>query len=162
MSRVFNILVFDLFLICCCDQLVAQKFTAFRSTLPIEKVNGISGLYLLRAPKFSGIFSNSLTFCMRFKLSRLKVRILELSGESGSHELLWLWITAKDSYFALDANTGGWLLKDPVSGEFNIWRSGVWHHFCISYDSKSLLLSFIKVKNALQLCSRRGADNFDY
>lgn len=133
----------------CNSQVTSNQLTAFRSTLPFEEVKGTSGLYLQKAPKFSEPFSNSLTFCMRFKFSRLDSRILELSAldESDSVDFLWLGIwAAKFSFVALKSS---WLLKDSISGEFDIWGGDIWQSFCISYDSQTMEVSFIKVKNYL-------------
>ena len=146
MLRAATILVLLLLLICNCNSLKTNsKLTAFRSTLPIEEVYGISGLYLLKTPDFSGPFSNSLTVCMRFKFSRLDNRVLDLLDDEAM-KFLWFITKTKNSVFAYGSSTGGWYLKDPMIGNFNIWECNAWHKFCISYDSKSSEVSFIKVR----------------
>lgn len=128
----------------------SNALDAYKSTLPIEKVSGASGIKLKNGFSFKKTFTNSLTFCTRFNFQRLGNRILEFRDPLTLELLLWIRLEAKFTWFGygnhlVEGSYSSWLLKDPHSNNYAVWQSNNWHHLCISYNADTTYVNFIKV-----------------
>ena len=78
-------------------------------------------------------------------------RILALENPESATPFLWLPAQYPSTWFGLGNFEKGaksysnWILKNPVTNEFSIWRTNHWHHICIAYNQYESRISFIKV-----------------
>ena len=91
--------------------------------------------------------TNSLTFCIRFNYKTLDaIDVFQFMPLTSFH------IIYPRSFFhlALTNNDGhsvysSWILKNPVTNEFDIWVPFKWHHFCFAYETNTGYISVVKV-----------------
>ena len=91
--------------------------------------------------------TNSLSFCIRFNYKTLDaLDIFRFMPVTSFH------IVYPKSFFALElTNNDGvsvsssWILKNPVTNEFDIWVAFKWHHFCFAYETNTSHISVVKV-----------------
>ena len=92
--------------------------------------------------------TNSLTFCIRFYYKTLDaIDIFQFMPLSNFH------IVYPKSFFTLALTndeglsvSSSWILKNPVTNEFDIWLAFKWHHFCFAYQSNTSYISVVKVR----------------
>lgn len=125
-----------------------EKSMAFRSTLPLEQIHGFNGLILTNFTPFSDPLSNSITVCMRFNFAKIIDNIVLDLAQMPYSNILWFKVERQVS-FLYHSDLGALLLKDPKTGRFDLWQSNKWHSICISLDSNSTEINFIKVMTKL-------------
>ena len=136
----------------------SSALKVYHSLLPVDSDSGLAGLHYLKQNQ-SVSFTNSLTYCLRFKYQKLGDQsFIWFIGEPGSwvnsmilraqYPATWFLFGPTYQHFG----HSNWIVKDPITNEFDIWRTNNWHHLCISYDKVNNLLSMTKVnKNSKYL-----------
>ena len=125
----------------------------YKSNLPFLNESENSGLHYTNEHE-GFTFSNSITFCLRFKYQRLfkDPKILLIQEPHANNNFLMLnaqyphtWFHFGNVYY--ESARSNWILKDPVKNNFNIWYANKWQHLCISYSKLTSYISVVKVRN---------------
>ena len=71
-------------------------------------------------------------------------------------DLFWFEAWYPQTFFAfgnpqVKGSYGAWLLQDPITGHYNIWRPNKWTHVCFSYEKKTSFIRMVKV--SIAVCS---------
>ena len=127
----------------------------YHSLLPIDSDSGLAGLHFLKQNQSAAVsFTNSLTYCLRFKYQKLgEQSYIWYIGAPGSWVyLMKLSAAYPATWFHFGANYrengySNWILKDPIKNQFDIWYTNKWQHVCIAYDKVNNLLAMTKVKD---------------
>ena len=142
-----------------------NSITALKAYRSIEVVNDTlvktrqHGLHYLKQNQ-TAAFTHSVTFCLRFNYQRFakgdKAAIWSIR-EPGSW-VHFMFISAQYPatwlYFGNNHRPNAhsnWVLQDPVTNDFNIWRMNTWHSLCIAYNKKTSHLAVVKVSSTFYL-----------
>ena len=138
-----------------------NSITALKAYRSIRVVNDTlvktrqHGLHYLKQNQ-TATFTNSVTFCLRFNYQRFgdwhKARIWTIK-EPGS----WVYFLVLNAQYPatwlLFGNNhrsnahSNWVLKDPITNDFNMWRMNTWHSLCIAYNKKTSHIAVVKVSS---------------
>ena len=125
----------------------------------IEVVNDNSiktrqhGLYYLKQNQ-TATFTNSVTFCSRFNYQRFakgaEARIWEIKEPGSWVHFMFISAQYPATWFFFGNNhipnaDSNWVLKDPITNDFNIWRMNTWHSVCMAYNKENSHIAMIKV-----------------
>ena len=123
----------------------------YHSLLPVDSDSGLAGLHYLKQNQ-SVSFTNSLTYCLRFKYQKLgEQAFIWYIGAPGS----WVYLMKLSAAYPAtwfhfgptyqDMGYSNWILKDPIKNQFDIWYTNKWQHLCIAYDNVNNSLTITKV-----------------
>ena len=111
------------------------------------------GLHYLKQNQ-TATFTHSVTFCLRFNYQRLGVdaRIWEIREPGSWVRFLFLSAEYPATWLIFGNNHrqnahSNWLLHDPITNDFNIWRMNTWHSLCIAYNKKTSHIAVVKVSS---------------
>ena len=99
------------------------------------------------------ITKNDLTFCIRFNYKTLDdILLFKFKPKISGSKFTYLHIVYPKSFFGLGLTnddgksvSSSWILKNPITNDFNIWFAFKWHHFCFAYESTKSRISVVKV-----------------
>lgn len=126
---------------------LALGLKTYKSSLPLSDKDAIAGIQLLPdSIKKSSDFSSGLTICSSFNYRHLDAwNSAMFDIHNGPLNLAFLSMGYEKSllYFA-DHLT---ILKDVQKNTFQVWTPQVWHHLCLSFDTRTSILRMIKDGN---------------
>ena len=123
------------------------------NTLDINK-RIVSGLHFKNNVKENIISENSLTVCIRLRVSKLaqdnSARLI-LIENTKKHEFFHLRAKYPETWFTFGNSNFGrgfkasWILYDPLRNSYLLWRLNKWHHICFSYSKQDSRVGFVMV-----------------
>ena len=134
-----------------------NSITALKAYRSIEVVNDTlvktrqHGLHYLKQNQ-TATFTNSVTFCLRFNYKRFgiwneaviwKIKEPGLLILSARYPATWLHFGNNHRPNA----HSNWVLQDPNTNDFNMWRMNTWHSLCIAYNKKTSHIAVVKVSS---------------
>ena len=65
--------------------------------------------------------------------------------------MLWFGANYPHSFFGFGyprahGSYKSWLLKDPATGDFEVWASNRWSHACFAYERETARVAVVKVR----------------
>ena len=113
----------------------------------------ISGLHFKNNIEENIILSNSLTLCIRLRISKLaqdnSAKLIIIQNKK--YEFFHLrakypetWFTFGNSNFGRGFK-GSWILYDPLRNGYLLWILNKWHHICFSYSKQDSRVGFVMV-----------------
>ena len=111
------------------------------------------GLHYLKENQ-TATFTNSVTFCLRFKYQQFakgaEARIWEIKEPGSWVHFMFISAQYPATWFFFGNNhrpnaDSNWVLKDPITNDFNIWRMNTWHSVCMAYNKEKSHIAMIKV-----------------
>lgn len=136
---------------------LTHALVIYESTLSMNQIGQTSGLQFI--PKESQVQSknNSFTICGRINYHRLlnRPKIFEIENPNAeSQSFLEIGAGYPNTWWRLgnyekgNESFSNWIIKDPVSNDFSVWSTNLWHHLCIGYlkdESRVILVKDGKV-----------------
>ncbi|CAM6054348.1 unnamed protein product [Sphagnum tenellum] len=92
-----------------------------------------------------------ITMCLRFNFKLLGSSLIRVDDY-----LLWLGAGYPYSFFGFGypirhGSYKSWLLKDPDTGDFEVWASNRWSHMCLAYNKATGLVRIVKDGKAMNI-----------
>ena len=158
-----------LLLFCFTSNIIALKI--YQSNISYQDENVVSGLYYKKEIEQNVIFSQSLTTCVRFNFKRLRdssrIIVIRNSNSQIYPDFLRMYARYPQTWINFGNHEHGigskasWILRDPATNSYLIWRTNKWHHICFSYSKSNSFVSFVKVRynarpNQIELESGRA------
>ena len=121
------------------------------------------GLHYLKQNQ-TATFTNSITFCLRFNYQQFgkgaETRIWEIKEPGSWVHFMFISAQYPATWFFFGNNFGqnaesNWVLKDPLTNDFNIWRMNTWHSVCIAYNKENSHIAFIKVSCCFSIPTKK-------
>ena len=119
----------------------------------------VSGLHFKNNIEENIISGNSLTVCIRLKISKLaqdnSARLILIQNTKS--EFFHLRAKYPETWFTFGNTNFGrgfqasWILYDPLRNSYLLWRLNKWHHICFSYSKQDSRVGFVMVRNQIQI-----------
>ena len=113
----------------------------------------VSGLHFKNVIEENIVLANSLTVCIRLRISKLaqdnaaKLIIIQNTKYEFFHlraKYPETWLSFGNSNFGKGFRSG-WILYDPLRNSYILWRLNKWHHICFSYSKQDSRVGFVMV-----------------
>ena len=117
--------------------------------------NIVSGLHYKNNIEENIVFTNSLTVCIRLKINGLikgyaSTKLLVIKNTK--YDFFHLYARYPETWFGFgNSNLGRgfkswWILNDPLTNSYLLWRLNKWHHICFSYSKQDSRVGFVMVR----------------
>jgi hypothetical protein len=113
----------------------------------------VSGLHFKNNIEGKIISGNSLTVCIRLRMSKLaqdnSARLILIQNTKS--EFFHLRAKYPETWFTFGNSNFGrgfyasWILYDPLRNSYLLWRLNKWHHICFSYSKQDSRVGFVMV-----------------
>ena len=113
----------------------------------------VSGLHFKNNIEENIISANSLTVCIRLRISKLaqdnSARLILI--QNTKYEFFHLRAKYPETWFTFGNSNFGrgfkasWILYDPLRNSYLLWRLNKWHHICFSYSKQDSRVGFVMV-----------------
>ena len=122
-----------------CLMHISFSMIAYKSSIPIQIYQNDTGIDYINV-NATTLTSNALSFCLQFNIKRFRSYMVSMSHPDMSRSFMFLKINSQTSWFGIGTGShkkgefSSGILKDYTKNSFEIWKIGVWHGFCVSYD----------------------------
>ena len=132
-----------------------SKLTAVYKTIENNSTIG-SGLKLIAESVNPSNFTNGISICGRFNLTRLAgtTRILAIGNQ------MWAHMGYDETFFEFGFRNG--IVKEVHTNNFRLWSTNRWHQICISFNRKTSHLMFVKDGKVTNINYKSNDLNLDY
>ena len=120
--------------------------TAYHSMEALNATNPLAGLtFDVSSVSKATNFTKGITFCIRFNFKLLSRESTIFATNMPTDDSVRLLLSAGYHWSLLYFGGLNWILKESVSGSFELWSTNRWHSICLGFDKLTSRITLIKV-----------------